>query len=50
MTAWGLIAGLQFEEMQMMAPGVILDMYVYRRNYDDMEHGVRRRDEQAYDL
>lgn len=50
MTAWGLIAGLRYEEMQMMAPGLILDLYVYRRNYDDMEHGVRRNEEPAYDL
>ncbi len=48
--AWGMIAGLHYEEMQMMAPGLILDLYVYRRNYDDMEHGVQRTEEPAYDL
>ena len=50
MTAWGMIAGLRFDEIQMMAPGAVLDMYVYRRNYDDMEHGIKRQQEQAYDL
>ena len=35
--------------MQMMPPGVILDMYIYRRNYDDMEHGIRRKVQPIYD-
>ena len=49
MTAWGLVAGLPYEEMQNMAPGVILDLYVYRRNYDDMEHRIRREEEKIFD-
>jgi hypothetical protein len=32
-----------------MAPGLIMDLYVYRRDYDDMEHGIRREMEQIYD-
>lgn len=44
-----MIAGLKFEEMQMMPPGLILDMYVYRRDYDDMENGVKRVLPQIYD-
>ena len=45
----GLIAGLRYEEMQMMPPGLILDMYIYHRDYDDMEHGIRREVPQIYD-
>ncbi len=44
-----MIAGLQFDEMQYMPPGAILDMYVYRRNYDDMEHRIRREEEKIFD-
>ena len=32
-----------------MPPGVIMDMYVYRMNYDDMEHGIRRAVPRIYD-
>ena len=35
--------------MQMMPPGLILDMFIYRRDYDDMEHGVRREVPRIYD-
>jgi len=45
----GLIAGLKPEEMWTMPPGLILDLFVYRRDYDDMEHGIRRQEEQIYD-
>ena len=46
---YGLIAGLQPRDMYDMMPGLILDLYIYRRDYDDMEHGIRRREEQIYD-
>ena len=46
---YGIVAGLRPDEMMKMAPGVILDMYVYRRDYDDMEHGIRREAEKIYD-
>lgn len=43
--SWGLIAGLTFTEMQDMAPGMVLDLFILRRNYDDVLHGIRRGDE-----
>lgn len=46
---YGLVAGLQLRDMYDMAPGLILDLYIYRRNYDDMEHGLKRMEEQIYD-
>jgi len=39
---YGLIAGLRHSEMQEMPPGEILDYFVYRRDYDDAQHGIRR--------
>ena len=44
-----MIAGLRFDEMQMMMPGLILDLFIYRRNYDDMENGIRREMQQIFD-
>lgn len=47
--AYGLIAGLRTGEMMRMAPGLIMDLFIYRRNYDDMEHGISRKAEVIYD-
>ena len=44
-----MIAGLRFDEMQMMPPGLILDLFIYRRDYDDMENGIKREIQQIYD-
>jgi hypothetical protein len=33
--SYGLIAGLRREEIDRMRPGEILDLYVYRRLYDE---------------
>ena len=44
-----MIAGLRFDEMQMMTPGLILDLFIYHRDYDDMENGIRREIQQIYD-
>ena len=41
-TAWGLIAGFTFSEMQRLTPGFVLDCYIYRMNYDDSQHGIQR--------
>lgn len=30
----GLIAGLRREEIDKLRPGEVLDLFVYRRNYD----------------
>jgi len=37
------------EEMQDMPPGLILDLFVYRRSYDDMEHRIVRKPDMIYD-
>lgn len=42
MIHWGLTAGLTFSEMRDMEPGFILDQYIWRRCYDDEQHGIRR--------
>lgn len=39
---YGLVAGLTWTEMQEMGPGVILDMFIWRRTYDDEQHRIRR--------
>ena len=40
--SWGLIAGLSLEEIHRMRPGAVMDLYIYRRNYDDQLHGIMR--------
>lgn len=38
----GLIAGLNLAEINRMRPGAVVDLYIYRRNYDDTQHGIKR--------
>ena len=40
--SWGLIAGLRVDEINRMKPGQVMDLYIYRRNYDDLMHGIVR--------
>lgn len=40
--SFGLIAGLTVKEINRMKPGQVIDLYVYRRNYDDIQHGIKR--------
>lgn len=40
--SFGLIAGLSLEEMNRMKPGQVLDVFVYRREYDDVMHWITR--------
>lgn len=40
--SWGLIAGLRMEEIHKMRPGAVMDLFIYKRNYDDIQHGIRR--------
>ena len=40
--SWGLIAGLRLEEIWKMRPGQVMDLFIYRRNYDDTQHGITR--------
>lgn len=42
MVAYGLIAGLQFDTMGRLRPGLVLDLYVYRQRYDDEQHQLKR--------
>lgn len=46
---YGLTAGLRYSEMGLLPPGLIIDLYVMRLRYDDMEHGIRRKKEKIYD-
>ena len=46
MLGYGLIAGLRFDEMQRMVPGLVMDLYLYRMRYDDQQHGIKRSTEQ----
>jgi hypothetical protein len=39
----GLIAGLSLTEIHRMKPGAVMDLYIYHRNYDDVQHGIIRR-------
>ena len=47
--SYGLIAGLQKTDMMDMRPGDILDLFIYRRNYDDQENGIRREVPKIFD-
>ena len=41
--SWGRVAGLRLEEIHRMKPGAVMDLFIYRRNYDDQQHGITRR-------
>ena len=41
-TSFGLIAGLTLGEIRQARPGVVMDLFIYRRRYDDAQHGIRR--------
>jgi len=47
---WGLIAGLSMTEMRTMAPGTVMDLYVIRQDYDDEQHGIRRKGQEKDEL
>lgn len=38
----GLIAGLTRAETMRAAPGLVFDLYIQRRAYDDQQHGIKR--------
>ena len=40
--SWGLTAGLRLPEIHRMRPGEVMDLYIYRRRYDDAQHGIVR--------
>ncbi len=43
MTAYGLIAGLAYNDIIRLTPGAVLDLYVYRQRYDDEQHQLSRK-------
>lgn len=47
--AYGLIGGLCLADMRHMLPGLVCDLFVYRRRYDDEQHGVKRHKERCED-
>ena len=36
--SWGLVAGLRLEEIHRMRPGAVMDLYLYKRQYDCVMH------------
>lgn len=32
-----------------MAPGLVMDLFIYRRAYDDQQHGIRRESNKCFD-
>jgi hypothetical protein len=47
--SWGLIAGMSMREAGCATPGEVVDLYVYRRNYDDEQHQLTRGTDLCYD-
>lgn len=45
--SYGLIAGLSYSETLRSAPGMVLDLFLYRRAYDDQMHGIVRKRKEA---
>ena len=39
----GLIAGMTMDEVRRSPPGLIMDMFMYRQDYDLALHGLRRK-------
>ena len=40
-----MIAGFDYASARRITPGLALDVYLYRRQYDDAQHGIRRNTE-----
>ena len=40
--SWGLIAELRLEEIHKMRPGAVMDLFIYRRQYDEVMHWITR--------
>ena len=47
--SFGLAAGLSLSEMKPMPPGLVMDLYLYHRQYDDEQHGIKREKRKIYD-
>lgn len=46
---YGLIAGLSLSEIMASPPGAVLDWYIMRTKYDDVQHGVIRKNPNAWE-
>lgn len=46
--SYGLIAGLTYTEMQKLAPGFVIDMYLMKQRYDDEQHQLKRKSPYEY--
>ena len=42
MASYGLIAGFGWRDLRPLSPGLVCDLYVLRRRYDDDQHGLHR--------
>lgn len=45
--SYGMIAGLRLDEIMRTPPGMIIDLYLYRRGYDDEQHMLTRKKKEA---
>ena len=45
--SYGMIAGLSLEEIMRTPPGMVIDLYLYRRDYDDEQHMLTRKKKEA---
>jgi hypothetical protein len=43
-----LIAGIALSEQNARTPGFLMDMFVYKRRYDDQQHGIKRETPDKY--
>ena len=41
--SYGLIAGLSYDQTMRTPPGMVIDLYLYRRDYDDQQHRLKRK-------
>lgn len=45
-----MTAGASFRETGLLQPGEIVDLYLYRRRYDDEQHQItRKKEDGCYD-
>lgn len=42
MASFGLIAGLGWRDMRPLLPGLVCDLFLLRRKYDDDQHDIQR--------
>lgn len=42
-----MVAGLTLDEIMHTPPGMVIDLFLYRRDYDDQLHGLTRKRKEA---